>query len=79
MQLIDDWQQTLKKSYAAWLGYIATACGTLLVIVSMAPPGTLTPEFVAWVSPWLTWIGLIAGALVSPARVIHQPNIAPKG
>ena len=77
--LIDNWREVLVRSYTAILGFIALAAGAALTVLNLAPDGTLTPEFVAYWSPWVTYVGLAAGALVAPARVISQPTIAPKG
>jgi len=77
--LIDNWREVLTRSYTAILGFIAMAAGAALTVLHLAPEGTLQPEFIAAWSPWLTYVGLAAGALVAPARVISQPTIAPKG
>jgi hypothetical protein len=78
MQLIDEWRATLKKSYTAWLGFIALACTMALGILNMAPPGTIPPHVVASVTPWITYIGLIAGSLVPGGRVVRQAGLPNK-
>lgn len=75
MILTEDWAAILKRSYSVWLGYIAATCLALIAVLNMAPAGTLDPAFVKYWTPWLEYVGLVAGALVPGGRIVKQAGL----
>ena len=78
MSLIDDWWETLKKSYTMWLTYAMMIAGAAETAIHEAPPGVIPDDWVPGSTTVLLRIVLICTVLQIPARIIHQKNLPSK-